>query len=47
VSHIQGTGIGLNIIKQNVEGLGGKITFKSKENNGSVFIVEIPKNITL
>lgn len=47
VSHIQGTGIGLNIIKQNVEGIGGKIAFKSKENNGSVFTVEIPKNITL
>lgn len=38
----QGTGIGLNIIKTHVENLGGSIYFKSKENRGSVFTVELP-----
>ncbi|WP_422079523.1 PAS domain-containing sensor histidine kinase [Ulvibacterium sp.] len=38
----QGTGIGLNIIKAHVENLGGNIYFKSKENTGSVFTVELP-----
>lgn len=37
-----GTGIGLNIAKVHLENLGGNITFKSKENQGSVFIVELP-----
>lgn len=39
---IQGTGIGLNIIKGHLDGLGGKIAFKSKINEGTIFNVEIP-----
>jgi len=38
----QGTGIGLNIVKGHVENLEGKIYFKSKENVGSTFSVELP-----
>lgn len=38
----QGTGIGLNIVKGHLENLGGKISFISKENKGTTFIVEIP-----
>ena len=38
----QGTGIGLNIVKGHVENLGGKVYFKSKENVGSTFSVELP-----
>lgn len=38
----QGTGIGLNIIKDHIENLGGKVYFKSKEKIGSTFIVELP-----
>lgn len=37
----QGTGIGLNIIKSHLENLGGTITFESKENIGSTFIMKI------
>lgn len=44
-THLQGTGIGLNIVKANVEGLGGKITFKSIENKGTTFTVKLPKNV--
>ena len=40
----QGTGIGLNIAKVHIENLGGKITFKSEENTGSTFIIELPLN---
>lgn len=38
----QGTGIGLNIVKSHLENLGGTITFKSKENEGSTFTVQFP-----
>ena len=38
----QGTGIGLNIVKNHLENLGGSITFKSAENVGSVFKIELP-----
>lgn len=44
-THLQGTGIGLNIVKANVEGLGGKITFKSIEDKGTTFIVKLPINV--
>lgn len=38
----QGTGIGLNIAKVHLENMGGKLYFKSQENKGSVFTVELP-----
>lgn len=38
----QGTGIGLNIVQSHLENLGGSITFTSKENEGSTFVVKIP-----
>jgi len=39
----QGTGIGLNIAKVHLENLGGKIYFDSRENEGTTFYIEIPK----
>ena len=39
---IEGTGIGLNIIKTHIENLGGSIIFKSEHNVGSTFTVRIP-----
>jgi hypothetical protein len=44
VINYQGTGIGLNIAKVHIENLGGNISFKSKENTGSTFIIELPLN---
>ncbi len=38
----QGTGIGLNIVKTHVDNLGGELSFKSKENQGSTFRVILP-----
>ena len=43
-ANIEGTGIGLNIVKRYVELMQGKVTFKSKLNQGSTFTVELPKN---
>ncbi|MEQ8705979.1 MAG: PAS domain S-box protein [Phaeodactylibacter sp.] len=42
VENIQGTGLGLNIVKGYVKLLEGHITFKSVPNEGSTFSVEIP-----
>lgn len=42
----QGTGIGLNIVKAHLENLGGQIYFKTKENVGSTFTVELPLKVT-
>lgn len=42
VLNIQGTGIGLNIVKSHLENLGGTLEFTSKEHEGSVFTITLP-----
>jgi signal transduction histidine kinase len=42
--NIQGTGLGLNLVRRYVEIVGGSINFKSKEGEGSTFIVFLPAN---
>lgn len=41
-SKTQGNGLGLYITKQLVEKMGGKITFESEQNKGTIFIVSFP-----
>ena len=36
-SHVEGTGIGLYIVKRIIDNMGGKITVESKVNEGSTF----------
>jgi PAS domain S-box-containing protein len=38
----EGTGVGLNIVKNHLENLNGNIYFESKEDEGTTFIVTIP-----
>ena len=42
VSNIQGTGLGLNIVKRYIDLLKGDITFTSEEGKGSSFIITLP-----
>ncbi len=42
VTNIEGTGLGLNIVKQYIELMGGTINLKSELNKGTTFFVEIP-----
>jgi len=43
-TNIEGTGLGLNIVKQYTELMNGKVSLKSKLNEGSTFSVELPIN---
>lgn len=45
VINIQGTGIGLNIVKNHLENLGGTISFESTEHKGATFSIGIPNNL--
>lgn len=40
--NIQGTGLGLNIVKKYLELLNGKIAFESEVNKGTTFTVTLP-----
>ncbi|MEW4922646.1 PAS domain S-box protein [Algibacter sp. 2305UL17-15] len=42
----QGTGIGLNIVKNHLENIGGTISFTSEENKGSCFTITFPNSAT-
>jgi signal transduction histidine kinase len=46
-TNIEGTGLGLNIVKKYLELLGGHITFKSIYGTGTTFNVEIPMNLNI
>jgi signal transduction histidine kinase len=39
---VQGTGLGLNIVKRYVELLGGDMSFTSEEEKGSIFTLRLP-----
>jgi len=41
-TNIQGTGLGLNIVKRYIELLEGQISFESEHGNGTTFFVRIP-----
>ncbi|MCX7728251.1 MAG: PAS domain-containing sensor histidine kinase [Bacteroidia bacterium] len=45
VSNIQGTGLGLNIVKKYIELMNGHIEFQSQLNKGSTFTIYIPFQI--
>ena len=45
VGQIQGTGIGLTIVKRAVDACGGTITFESAEGKGTSFIVHLPSAV--
>jgi signal transduction histidine kinase len=40
---IQGTGLGLTIVKRYAELMGGKVSFVSKAGEGTTFTLEFPK----
>ena len=44
VLNIQGTGLGLNIVKKYLDVLQGSISFKSKEKEGTQFTIKLPKH---
>lgn len=44
VTNIQGTGLGLYIVKNYLTMLGGEISFKSEEDKGTTFFLKLPKH---
>src|SRR5690554_821820 len=45
VTNVEGTGLGLNIVLRYLDLLNGKISFESKEGEGTIFFITFPKGI--
>jgi two-component system, chemotaxis family, sensor kinase CheA len=47
VTDISGRGVGMDVVRRNVESLRGRIHIKSKVNEGSVFTIELPLTLAI
>lgn len=47
VSDISGRGVGLDVVKNTIESLGGKIAIDSKEGQGTVFSIQLPLTLSI
>jgi two-component system, chemotaxis family, sensor kinase CheA len=47
ISDISGRGVGLDVVKNTIESLGGRISIDSKENAGTVFSIQLPLTLSI
>ncbi len=47
VSDLSGRGVGMDVVKRSVEGLGGRITFTSRPGEGSTFLLSMPLTLAV
>ncbi|AIE59673.1 chemotaxis protein CheA [Bacillus methanolicus] len=47
ISDISGRGVGLDVVKNTIESLGGSVSIDSKEGEGSVFSIQLPLTLSI
>ena len=47
VTNVSGRGVGMDVVKTNIEKIGGTVELKSVEGKGSAFIVKIPLTLAI
>lgn len=47
ISDVSGRGVGLDVVRNTIESLGGTITIESKEGQGSLFQVQLPLTLSI
>lgn len=47
ISDISGRGVGLDVVKNTIESLGGSISIDSKENAGTIFSIQLPLTLSI
>ncbi|MCG1020669.1 chemotaxis protein CheA [Sutcliffiella horikoshii] len=47
ISDISGRGVGLDVVKNTIESLGGRITIDSAEGNGTTFSIQLPLTLSI
>lgn len=46
ITDVSGRGVGMDVARQNVEALGGKILVETEQGKGSVFTIQMPKSVS-
>ena len=47
VTELSGRGVGMDVVKRNVEGLGGSITIRSEAGKGTCFTIKLPLTLAI
>jgi two-component system, chemotaxis family, sensor kinase CheA len=47
ITDISGRGVGLDVVRAKIEGLGGRVDFQTQENQGSKFIMTLPLTLAI
>jgi two-component system, chemotaxis family, sensor kinase CheA len=47
ISDVSGRGVGLDVVKNTIESLGGSISIQSKEGEGSLFSIQLPLTLSI
>jgi two-component system, chemotaxis family, sensor kinase CheA len=47
ISDVSGRGVGLDVVKNKIESLGGRVTVKSERGKGTRFIVQLPLTLSI
>lgn len=47
ISDVSGRGVGLDVVKNTIESLGGNITIESEEGKGSLFSIQLPLTLSI
>lgn len=47
VSDISGRGVGLDVVKNKIESLGGQINIETSQGNGSIFSIQLPLTLSI
>ncbi|UOQ47856.1 chemotaxis protein CheA [Gracilibacillus caseinilyticus] len=47
ISDVSGRGVGLDVVKNTIESLGGTITIESEEGKGSLFSIQLPLTLSI
>ncbi|TKB61183.1 MAG: chemotaxis protein CheA [Nitrospira sp.] len=47
VTDVSGRGVGMDVVKRNIEGLGGTVSIKTKPGHGTIFILKLPLTLAI
>lgn len=47
ISDVSGRGVGLDVVKNTIESLGGSVSIDSKEGEGSIFSIQLPLTLSI